>query len=382
MKKIAFVTTIPLSFIFFRGQLRHLNQYFKVYAISSPGKELDDVRVNEGIETRELLMARKISITKDVCSLFLMLITLYRIKPDIVHGNTPKGAMISMIAAFLLRIPSRIYMCHGLRYQGATGLMRRILIFMEKLTCLCATKVICVSQGVYDTLKKDNICKNKLCVVLEGSSNGIDVNYYSKDKVANEVVALRNNWNLKEDDFIFCFIGRLVKDKGINELISAFHILSSHYDQVKLLLIGPDEYDENDLSENVKHILTTNKNIYKVGFQKDIRPFLGVSNTLVLPSYREGFGLVLMEAGAMGVPCIASDIIGCNNVIIEKVNGILIEAKNERSLLHAMELMYKDDTLRNSIQNLTRNSIIDRFEQEHVWNAYLQVYKNETKNYV
>ncbi len=368
-KKMVFVTTIPLSFIFFKGQLRYLSNYFDICAISSQGSELEKVGQSENVKTIEIPMKRPVAPLHDLYSLFRFIRVFKKMKPDIVHGNTPKASFLSMIAASLTGVPVRIYMCHGLRYQGASGIFRKVLMAMERIACKCSTTVLCVSEGVKETLIKDQIT-NKAKVILHGSSNGLDFNFLDKKYYSEHL--LRQEYNLSENDFVFIFVGRIVKAKGIDELLYAFDKMSQKYPNVKLIFVGDaDKKYQILLSEaNLKR----NKSIYHFGYQKDIRPYLAVSDTLVLPSYREGFGMVLLEAAAMGVPTIASDIIGCNNVVIEGENGLFVTPKDKDSLLEKMELLYNDEQLRHTLKNNTRESAYKRFEQKMVWSALLEEY--------
>lgn len=371
-KKLVFVTTIPGSYLFFKGQLGYLNNFFHVYAISSQSRELALVGEREGVDVIEIPMVRSISLWKDIKSLIAFVRTFLKIKPDIVHGSTPKGALLSMLAAFITRVPVRIYMCHGLRYQGASGLFRKILMAAERLTCACASNVFCVSRGVWETLKNDKICIRKPAVVLNGSSNGINLDYFKRSNVTNRAKIMRM-YHLSANDFVYCFVGRITQDKGMNELLAAYHLLSKKYSNIRLMIVGSEE-SEDPISNESKRILNLNPSICFAGFQPDIRPFLAVSNALLLPSYREGFGMVLMEAAAMRVPCIASNIIGCNNVVIEGENGLFVKPRDVDSLIQAMERMYTDSELRNHIRAVTRRSIAQRFEQKMVWEAYLNNY--------
>lgn len=376
MRKIIFVTTVPDSLGFFKGQLNFLRKYFEVLVASSETPLLKRVAEEEGVKYFAIPMKREISLLYDIRALFHFIFLLRKIKPDIVHGNTPKGALLSVLAAYFVRTPERIYMCHGLRYQGCQGAMRKLLLFMERLTCKCATKVICVSEGVLKTLIKDRVCESKkLKIVLYGSANGIDVDYFDRTKIQLSQ-DFYSRYTIKAHDFIFCFIGRIVRDKGINELVQAFSILNKEFRNLKLILIGRREDEINPISKTSDQIIEQNANILLLGAHKDVRPFLYISDTLVLPSYREGFGQVLMEAGAMGVPCIASNIIGCNNVIIEGINGIFCKPRDVDSLLSAMRVMYVDNNLKNSLKKKCRDSIIMRFDQNKVWSAYLKEYQS------
>lgn len=366
------VTTIPESLYFFKGQLNYLKRKFEVVAVSSNGEVLNKFGDSEVVETHCIPMKRPIALFSDFISLLRFIAYFVRTRPDIVHGNTPKASFLSMVASKLTKVHRRIYMCHGLRYQGYSGVMRKLLMAMERISCVCATDVICVSYGVMNTLNQDGICKaDKLKVIGNGSVNGIDATRFSRGAIPEEQV-------LKIIDnkcFTFCFVGRIVKDKGINELVLAFKRLAAHNVSVRLMLIGMFEDNENSVDEQTKMEIKNNSRIIHYGRQTDVRPYMCASDVLVLPSYREGFGMVLMEAGALGVPCITTDIIGCNEVVHDGENGLLIPPRDEEALLNALTWMYEhrhDDVKRMSA--CARTFILERFEQQKLWKAYIEEY--------
>lgn len=376
MKKFFLVTTVPLSLNFFKGNLSFLSKYYDVYAISSEKNTLEDFCAKEGVRSFYIPMKRPISLFWDFICLFKFVFLFLKEQPEIVHGNTPKGSMLSMIAAWITRVPVRIYMCHGLRYQGTQGGIRKLLMFMERLSCKCATEVICVSRGVRDTLVKDKICKEgKAIVVGNGSASGIDLDYFSS-KTIHEDISIRNELGISETSFVFIFVGRIVADKGINELISAFSKLSREVQDVVLLLVGPEEYDLNPISDFSILEIKENKRIYAVGKQTDVRPYLKASDAMTFPSYREGFGMVLIEAAAMNVPSISSDIIGCNEIILDGINGKLIPSKDVDSLYNEMKWFYEHkDAEVKKMKSKARELVENRFERKKVWNLLLAEYQ-------
>lgn len=374
--KFFIATTIPVTLNFFKGNLAFLSTYYQVCAISSEKERLREIAKREGIGHREMPMKRQISLFWDIVCLLKFLLLFLRERPDIVHGNTPKASMLSMVASWITRVPVRIYMCHGLRYQGTTGKLRKLLMFMERLSCICATEVICVSKGVRDTLVNDGICKNEKAVVIgHGSAAGIDLNYFSPNAV-KENKSIRQQLDISEKSFVFIFIGRIVADKGINELVSTFSKLTGEGLDVDLILVGAEERELNPISDSSLEEIGKNKRIHAVGKQSDIRSYLMAADTMVFPSYREGFGMVLIEAAAMGVPAISSDIIGCNEIIIDSVNGKLIPANNTEALYQEMKWFYEHKDLEvMQMKNKTREMVENRFEQKKVWNLLLAEYQ-------
>lgn len=378
--KFFITSTIPQTLDFFEGKLEFLNKTFEVCAISSDKYYLTEIGKREGIRTQFISMHRPITLFRDFVSLIQFCRLFLKEKPSIVHGNTPKASLLSLLAAKITGIRVRIYMCHGLRYQGFSGKKRKLLMLMEKLTCLCAHEVICVSNGVRETLISDGLCnKSKAKVVHHGSAAGIDLNKFDPRNRDIDRKKVRNDLNISIDDFVFIFIGRIVNDKGVNELLSSFNRLQTVKKNTHLIIVGSEDRGLDPISEKSIQIINNLNNIHTVGRQNDIRPFLNASDTLVLPSYREGFGMVLIEAGAMGLPCITTDISGCNEIIINNVNGIIIPPKDENKLYEAMLSFLNDPQEVDRLANNSRKMIVDRYEQHVVWDALLKEYKRLEK---
>lgn len=373
-KKFHITTTIPGTLNFFVGNLSFLNNYFEITAISSQKTQLEDLGKQEGVKTVLIPMRRSISLWYDIFSLFLFLKLFLKDRPDIVHGNTPKASLLSMLAAKMTGIRVRIYMCHGLRYQGTKGVLRWLLMQMEKITCACASSVICVSKGVRETLISDNLCSTtKAIVILHGSASGIDIVRYKKDP--SQTIRIREELKISNSDFVFVFVGRIVQDKGINELINAFVKVQSLYSATHLLLIGSQERSLDPISEESNLTIETHKNIHAVGRKSDIRPYLSSADALVLPSYREGFGMVLVEAGAMGLPCITTDISGCNEIIVQDVNGEIIPSRDEDALYEKMKEWVENPEKVSQMAGKARALVESRYEQKIVWDALLSEYQ-------
>lgn len=369
-KKFIIATTIPATFTFFKGNLRFLSGIFDVCAVSSDKEKLSLVGIEENVRIYCIPMVRSISLLRDIECLFAFISFFIKERPGIVHGNTPKAAMLSMLAAKLTRVPKRIYMCHGLRYQGSYGLMKWLLMNMERLSCRCATKVICVSNGVKNTLVKDKICPEwKAVVAGYGSACGIDLDRFNPTAVLSNV---RYELDIKKDDFVFIFVGRIVRDKGINELVGAFEKLNNNH--VHLILVGNEERSLNPISDETRTMIEKSPLIHAVGNKQDIRPYLMAANAFVFPSYREGFGMVLIEAGAMGLPCISSDIIGCNEIIVSSKNGDLVPPRNQDALYKKMQEWINNPEKVKAMSSVARKMVVERYEQKKVWTLLLKEY--------
>ena len=377
-KKLFIITTIPLSLIFFKGQLALLKEEFDVTLISSPEKGLYQTAAQYNVACKGIVMKREIALLNDFISLLRLIGYFVMKRPDIVHGNTPKGSFLSMIAAWICRVPTRIYYVHGLRYQGVTGFKRKLLMAMERVSCKLATSVYAVSHGVKEVMHEDKITKKEIQIIWNGSINGIDGVFFNSQIVDSN--NLKKQYGIAEDDFVFGFIGRVVKDKGINELVSAFKTISNDYNNVKLIIAGNFEETLDPLLPEIKNEIHANPNIILVGFLTDIRPFYKMMDLFVFPSYREGFGISLMEAAAMNVPSISSDIIGCNEIIAHGVNGFLIPSKNEKILYETMLYCFQNKNIVEKMASATRNIILSKFEQKQLWDKTIASYK-ETSNY-
>ena len=383
MKKLIRITTVPLSLnVLLKGQLRFMaSNGFDVKGVSSEGEELKEVHENEGIAVEAITMSRKITPFQDLKSLWEMWNFLRKEKPQIVHTHTPKAGIIGMLAARLAGVPHRLHTVAGLPLMEATGTKRKILNFVEKLTYSSATRVYPNSKGLYDFILQNNFTQsNKLKIIANGSSNGIDTVFFSPDQVTEtERVTLREKLNIQPDDFVFVFVGRIVSDKGINELIKAFSELQAVENNeptgIKLLLVGGLENDLDPLNSETLAEINQNKDIISVGFQQDVRSFFAIADALVFPSYREGFPNVVMQAGAMGLPSIVSDINGCNEIIIEGENGLIIPPKNVEKLKEKMLTLAKDKNLYTKLKGNSRRMIENRYEQSVVWNALLEEYE-------
>jgi len=382
LKKLIRITTVPISFkVLLKGQLRFMaSNGFDVKGVSSEGEELREVHENEGIVMEAINMSRKITPFQDLKSLWEMWNFLRKEKPQIVHTHTPKAGIIGMLAARLAGVPHRLHTVAGLPLMEATGIKRKILNFVEKLTYSSATRVYPNSKGLYDFILQNHFTQsNKLKIIANGSSNGINTTFFSPAQVSEiEKVALREKLNIHSDDFVFVFVGRIVSDKGINELIKAFSELQTVENKpagIKLLLVGGLENDLDPLNPETLAEINQNKDIISVGFQQDVRSFFAIADALVFPSYREGFPNVVMQAGAMGLPSIVSDINGCNEIIVEGENGLIIPPKNVEKLKEKMLTLARDKNLYIKLKENSRRMIKNRYEQSMVWKALLEEYE-------
>lgn len=378
-KKLIRVTTIPLSLKkLLEGQLAYMADYFDVIAVSSEPENLEKLGKKEGVKTYSLELTRKITIYKDLKAVFNFYKFLKKEKPFIVHSHTPKAGLVSMLASKLAGVPNRLHTVAGLPLLEATGFKRKILNVVEWLTYKCATKVYPNSFELQKIIIKEKLApKNKLKVIGFGSSNGINLDHFNptnftKDEIENK----KEQLGIKKEDFVYIFVGRIVNDKGINELVESFKEINKKHKTTKLLLVGPFENDLDPISEKNQKEINQNKNIIEVGYVEDVRPYFLVANVLVFPSYREGFPNAVMQAGAMGLPSIVSNINGCNEIIKNNINGLIIPTKNKIVLQKYMEKLLLERSLYQELQENAREQIDKKYDQMFIWNKILKEYKN------
>lgn len=379
-KKIIRITTVPVSLnVLLKGQLAFMNQFYKVIGVSAYEEHhFSEIKNREHIELESLTMTRTISPLKDLIALYKLYFFLKKEKPFIVHSHTPKAGTIGMIAAKLAGVPHRFHTIAGLPLLESKGAKRKLLNLVEKITYSCATKILPNSIGLKEIIVENKFTNaNKLKVIANGSSNGIDCTHYDSSLFfEDEKTSLKENLGISTKDFVFIFVGRMVGDKGINELVQSFKKLSANLDNVKLLLVGPFEKNLDPLKKVTIEEIDNNKNIIAVGAQKDVRPYFAIANVLVFPSYREGFPNVVMQAGAMGLPSIVTNINGCNEIVIEGENGIIIPMKNAELLYQAMMKMLNEKDKYHLMSKKSRDLIVNRFEQKFVWEQLLKEYQN------
>lgn len=380
-RKLIRVTTVPASMRgLLQGQLKFMSNYFDVMGISSNNEDnqLELVSKLEEIPVIEVEMTRTITPLKDLIAVWKLYKLFIQEKPFIVHSHTPKAGTLSMMASRLAGVPNRLHTIAGLPLLEANGIKRSILDFVEKITYGCATKIYPNSFGLLDIILKNKFTnKNKLKVIGNGSSNGIDTTHFNPDNYSNTFKDdLRHTLNIGQNDYVFIFVGRLVTDKGINELVAAFNRLSNECNVVKLLLVGDYESTLDPLLPKTLKNIDSNSNIISTGFVTDVRPYFSIANALTFPSYREGFPNVVMQAGAMQLPSVVTNINGCNEIIAHNETGLIIPVKNSRALYEAMKYVYQNEPKAKNMGIKSREHIVANYERKTVWLALLEEYNN------
>lgn len=378
--KLIRITTVPQSLRgLLRGQLKFMSQNgYQVLGISSPGDALKDVAVNEGVNTVAIEMTRTISPLKDVKALVQLIQLFRKEKPQIVHTHTPKAGLLGMMAAKIAGVPHRLHTVAGMPLTVATGTKRQLLNQMEKLTYACATKVYPNSYGLEKIILEEKFTNpTKLKVIGKGSSNGIDTSQFDPALVSEETKKeIRKDLSIKNDDFVFLFVGRVVRDKGINELVQAFTNLYSKNSNTHLILVGSFERHLDPLQPETENLINNHPNIHAVGYKTNVIDYFAMANTLTFPSYREGFPNVVMQAAAMQLNCIVSDINGCNEIIKNGENGWIVPVKNSTKLEEQMLWCLYNQKQSEEMGLKSREIMISDYERSYIWNEILKEYQS------
>ncbi len=373
--KIIRTSTVPESVrTFCKGLLRELREKegYEVVVVSSPGEALGEIAAEEGVRTVAVPMERHISPLKDLRSLFRLICVFRQEKPTMVHSITPKAGLLCMIAAWVCRVPVRLHTFTGLVFPTATGLTQKILILTDRMTCACATHIVPEGEGVKNDLIRYRITGKPLRVLGHGNIKGIDLTHFDRTP---DVMVVADKLR-KPGIFTFIFIGRLVGDKGINELLAAFGNLHAQYPHTRLILVGQHESRLDPLLPETIAEIENNPAVEAVGRQNDVRPWLAASDAFVFPSYREGFPNVVIEAGAMGLPSIVTDINGSREIITDGRNGVIIPPRQTDILRRAMEIFITDRGMVKRLSSEARDVVASRYEQSYVRQC-LKDYYNE-----
>lgn len=349
-----------------------LRNNFEVLTASADGPEVKQI-LQAGVGHQVIPMTRQITPWRDLQALFQLIRLIKEFKPNIVHTHTPKAGLLGMLAAFICKVPVRMHTIAGLPWMEAKGVKKKLLKITERVTYSCSTGVYPNSFQLRDFLKHELKFKaDKMRVIGHGSSNGIDVRHFSREAITEQKL-IREKLDIAADDFVFCFIGRLVRDKGISELVDAFQRLA--HTNAWLLLVGHQEPDLDPLPAATLSAIKNNRRIIEAGFQADVRPWLTASDVFVFPSYREGFPNVVMQAACMELPCIVSNINGCTEIIQHGQSGLIVPVKDVHALRYAMEQMAIDKSSASQMGKIGRAYVAAHFDQQVVWNELLNEYK-------
>ncbi|HEX2683094.1 MAG TPA: glycosyltransferase family 4 protein [Ferruginibacter sp.] len=379
-KKLVRITTVPMALRYLLpGQMKFMSQHgFDVLMISANGKELPEVIANEQCRHLIVPMTRKITPLQDLRCLFKLVRIFKKEKPDIVHTHTPKAGLLGMLAARYCGVKTRIHTVAGLPLMVETGSKYRLLKFIEKLTYSAATQVWPNSNSLMKFITEHKLCKKeKLHIIAHGSSNGIDIDRFNAGALDLKIFEkIKDDLNFSNEKKYLLCIGRLVKDKGIVELINVFVQLQKTNEALVLVLVGEFENALDPLPETTLQQISNNPSIVHISWTNKVEYYMQLAHLFVFPSHREGFPNVLLQAGAMGLPVICSEITGNIDIINNNETGLIFEKRNEQQMLKLLEYALSNPQEMQEMAKRLQQHISENFRRENIWQNMLEAYKS------
>jgi glycosyltransferase involved in cell wall biosynthesis len=373
------MSSIPSTlWVFYRGLTKKLkNSGFILDICSSPDKELDYFRKQFGITVYPVGIHRRITVWRDILAIIKLVRIFRRNNYDIVHAHTPKAGLLGMIAAILARVKCRIYTCHGLPTETASGIRRLVLKSTEKISCSLAHQVLVVSKSLSEKLVDSGLCKlSKIKILGSGSACGVDLERFNRTtELAEKSKAIRSMHSISHDDTVIGFIGRLVPDKGIGILVESFTRLYQSNPDFRLLVIGNFEPHRGLLSDKIVEIINNHPGIRRSEFTDQIESYYAAMDMLVLPTRREGFPYTILEASAMSLPVIATKVTGCIDAVVDGQTGLLVEPDNAEQLYEAMLQLCKNPQLRKRFGQQGRQRAETLFDSKLLVDKHISLYK-------
>lgn len=371
-KKIIRAVTADSALGFVAPLVPAMKEKYEVQLLSSPGTKFDEICHKYDVKGHAVYMFRRMSPFKDLRSLWQLIKVFRNERPYLVHSMTPKAGLLCMLAAWITRVPHRVHTFTGLIWPTASGLKRKLLIFTDWITCACATQIIPEGKGVMNDLS-EYVTDKPMRILGYGNVKGVDLVEFSlRDEVMRKASLLRDNTL-----FTFLFVGRIVGDKGINELISAYSRIHREFPETRLLLVGNYEADLDPLDASTLDKISCDESIVEVGPQygDDLIAYYAASDCFVFPSYREGFPNVVLEAGAMRLPSIVTDVNGSREIIENGRNGLVIRPRDDKALYEAMKCLLSDSQLRSSLAANAHELVSSHFERSFVQKCLMQFYE-------
>ena len=371
------VMNSSISLGFLQGQLQYFQDRGFDVTFLSPERRSGEWEVArpEGIQIIEVPMERKISPLRDFTTLWRLWQIMRALCPAVTNVGTPKAGLLGGFAAWLNRVPCRVYTLHGLRFETTTGLKRRLLVYAERVACRFAHRVICVSQSVREKAIASGVTRRERTVVFgSGSCNGVDTSRFSPTpEIMRRAAELRQHFGIPAQAPVALFVGRLTSDKGIPELMKAFLHLGNQHPDLRLVLVGCFE-DEDPLPFEIRRCLETHSRVIFAGAVENTAPFYAMADVVVLPSHREGLPTVVLEAQAAGKPVIGASATGIIDLITDGETGLLFPVGDVAALAEALSRIITDKGLATKLGNAGNERVNREFRQQQIWDALYREY--------
>jgi lipopolysaccharide/colanic/teichoic acid biosynthesis glycosyltransferase len=347
--------------------------------LSSPGKNLQEISETEGVPFFSVPMERGIAPLKDLIVLWRLCRVMRAVRPDIVDAGTPKAGLLVGLAAYVQRVPHRVYSLLGLRLETETGIKRLVLWITEWIACACANRVVCVSPSLRERVIASKLVPREKTVILANGSFGVDIDHFTPRNAGNsaETKHLSQEIGIPEGAPVIGFVGRLVKDKGIQHLVAAFTKLRQTFPELHLLLVGELE-KESSIDSEIREAIESTPGIVRLGFVSDPASYYKLMDVVALPTYREGFPQISLEAQASGLPMVTTDATGARDSVISGVTGYVVPVGNSNALADAIGMLLADPELRIRMGQAGRNWVERDFRREIVWDAQVDLYRSLT----
>jgi glycosyltransferase involved in cell wall biosynthesis len=355
------------------ARLRSLRRAgFRVVLISSPGELLDRTAAREGVERIAIPMRRGIAPLADLIALIRLWRLLGKYCPQLVEFSTPKAGLLGTLAAWFRGVPCRVYMLRGLKLQRSAGFKRQVLLAAERLAAACADVVLCNSESLRTEATALRVAPAaKLHVLGEGSSNGVDMRRFSPGPCN-----LRKALGISANSPVVGFVGRLTCDKGLPELIQAFAAIQRAEPAARLLLVGWFDAAEDALNADLRDEIRCHSGIICTGFVNDTAPYYRVMDLLVLPTWREGFPNVVLEAAATGIPVVTTECTGARDSVVPEVTGSLIPPGYPDAIVEAVLKMIRDPERRKRMGEAARAWVLEHYVEDRVLGLTADYYRS------
>jgi lipopolysaccharide/colanic/teichoic acid biosynthesis glycosyltransferase len=375
--RLLYAVTASMSTCFYRGRLSYLrDRGFDMHFVSSPGPELDQTGVREGVTTHALPMHREIALLADVVALFRAWRLLRRLKPDIVDAATPKASLIFLLAAAACGVPCRVYSLFGLRLETTCGRMRWLLTQLERVACACAHRCLCISPSLRQRAIELGLASpDKFVVIGVGSEQGISADKFAPSPaVRQQAEQLRRELGIEPSAPVVGFVGRLVRDKGVAELVEAYFRLKPRFPSLVLLLVG--QYEEGDpVDPRTRRLIESTSGIIAPGQVDNVVPYYQIMDVLASPTYREGFGTVSLEASAVGKPVVTTNATGARDAVVDGKTGLIVPVGDSDALAKALGRVLENPELARQMGEAGRQRVIAEFPRERIWQGVEELYR-------